>query len=194
MRSADPRLDQGQQPRAFGRRRLEVEPRIERVDRQPQRLQHQERRLVDGIGRAVAVGQPRGAEAPHRETEEIAQGDERGFVGASPWRPRLADMNRRAFLFAGAGASPAAGTGRSAARAAGRIQVIYVGGWDCPYCTVWKNEYKKGWVDSPEYKQVAWIEVDVPHLREAYQERYWPGELAAMLRAAAEASRARRAS
>ena len=64
--------------------------------------------------------------------------------------------------------------------AAGRIQVVYVGGWDCPYCIVWKNEYKKGWVDSPYYKQVEWTEVDVPHLREAYQERYWQGKLLAI--------------
>ena len=85
-------------------------------------------------------------------------------------------MNRRDFLFAG-GTLPLLPVSASAA---GRIQVVYVGGWDCPYCTVWKNEYMKGWVDSAWYKQVEWTEVDVPHLREAYQERYWPGELQAI--------------
>ena len=45
-----------------------------RVDRQAQRLQHHEGRLVDGIGRAVAVGQPRGPEASHREPEEVTAG------------------------------------------------------------------------------------------------------------------------
>ena len=85
-------------------------------------------------------------------------------------------MNRRDFLFAGV-AVPLLS---AHALAAGRIQVVYVGGWDCPYCIVWKNEYKKGWVDSPYYKQVEWTEVDVPHLREAYQERYWQGELQAI--------------
>jgi hypothetical protein len=85
-------------------------------------------------------------------------------------------MNRRDFLFAGA-ALPLL---PAPALAAGRIQVVYVGGWDCPYCTVWKNEYKKGWVDSAYYKQVEWTEVDIPHLREAYQERYWQGELQAI--------------
>jgi len=24
---------------------------------------------------------------------------------------------------------------------------------------------------------VRWTEIDIPHLRDAYQERYWPGEL-----------------
>ena len=85
-------------------------------------------------------------------------------------------MNRRDFLFAGI-ALPLLPVSASAA---GRIQVVYVGGWDCPYCTVWKNEYKKSWVDSAYYKQVEWTEVDVPHLREAYQERYWQGELQAI--------------
>ena len=85
-------------------------------------------------------------------------------------------MNRRDFLFAGA-ALPLLPVSASAA---GRIQVVYVGGWDCPYFTVWKNEYKKSWVESAWYKQVEWTEVDVPHLREAYQERYWPGELQAI--------------
>ena len=46
-----------------------------------ERLQHQERRLVDGVGGAVTVGEPRRPEAPHREPEEITQGDQRGFVG-----------------------------------------------------------------------------------------------------------------
>ena len=58
---------------------LEVEPRRERVDRQAQRFQHHECRLVDGIGRAVAIGQARCLEASHREPEEVIQGDERGF-------------------------------------------------------------------------------------------------------------------
>ena len=75
----DPRLDQGHEPGLLGRGRHEVEPRVDPVDRQPKRLQHHEGGLVDGIGRAVAVGQPRGAETRYRELEEITQGDERGF-------------------------------------------------------------------------------------------------------------------
>ena len=67
------------------------------------------------------------------------------------------------------------------ARAAPALKVIYVGGWDCQPCTAWKNKYKAGWLASPEYKQVTWIEVDAPKLKEAYQERYWPGDLKPIL-------------
>jgi hypothetical protein len=89
-------------------------------------------------------------------------------------------MNRRAFFFASLATSLAAPLLIRPAVAAGSLQVVYVGGWDCPYCTVWKNQYKAGWVESPYYKQVQWIEVDVPHLREAYQPQYWKGELEAI--------------
>src|ERR1700761_7018885 len=90
-----------------------------------------------------------------------------------PWRPRLADMNRRALLFAGLGLPllPVA------ASAASTIEVVYVGGLDCPYCTMWKDKYKAEWLASPEYKQVTYVEVEPPKLREAYQERYWTGNL-----------------
>lgn len=86
-------------------------------------------------------------------------------------------MNRRAFLFAGlaASASPVS------ARAATGLKVVYVGGWDCEPCTRWKNAYKSAWLASPEFRQVTWIEVESPRLKEAYQERYWPGELKAVL-------------
>ena len=85
-------------------------------------------------------------------------------------------MNRRALLFAGL-LLPAA----HVAHAAPDVEVVYVGGWDCPYCVMWQNKYKAQWLASPEFKQVTWTEVDVPHLREAYQERYWPGDLKAVL-------------
>jgi len=93
-------------------------------------------------------------------------------------------MNRRDLLFAGLASSLLSATALVPAPvpalASGRIQVVYVGGADCPYCTVWKKEYQKGWLDSAYIKQVQWIEVDVPHLREAYQQRYWQGDLAAI--------------
>ncbi|MBM3650403.1 MAG: hypothetical protein FJX11_21720 [Alphaproteobacteria bacterium] len=65
--------------------------------------------------------------------------------------------------------------------AADPMKAIYVGGWDCPPCTAWKNKYKAGWVASPEYARITWIEVDAPKLKEAYQERYWPGDLKSVL-------------
>ena len=86
-------------------------------------------------------------------------------------------MNRRAFVFA----SLVTATLPGAVRAASDIKVIYVGGRDCPYCILWENKYKAGWLASPEFRQVTWIEVDPPHLREAYEEQHWPGELKAVL-------------
>ena len=90
-------------------------------------------------------------------------------------------MNRRAFVFASLVAFLAASTALGSARAAADIKVIYVGGWDCPPCTAWKNANKATWIASPEFRQVTWIEVDAPKLKEAYQERYWPGELKPIL-------------
>lgn len=86
-------------------------------------------------------------------------------------------MNRRAFLVAGLLASTALGS----ARAASEVKVIYVGGWDCQPCAQWKNKYKAAWLASPEFARVTWIEVDAPKLKEAYQERYWPGDLRPIL-------------
>jgi hypothetical protein len=86
-------------------------------------------------------------------------------------------MNRRAFLFAGL-ALPVLPV---AASAASGVEVIYVGGLDCPYCTMWKDKYKAEWLASPEYKKVTYIEVDSPKLREAYQDRFWPGDLKEIL-------------
>jgi hypothetical protein len=83
-------------------------------------------------------------------------------------------MIRRAFLIASLLASIAP---LGAARATSDLTVIYVGGWDCPPCTQWKNTQKARWLASPEYKQVTWVEVESPKLKDAYKERYWPADL-----------------
>jgi hypothetical protein len=91
-------------------------------------------------------------------------------------------MNRRAFLFASLaafGVDKVATSG--AAQAASGLQVIYVGGWDCPPCRHWRTAYEAKWLASPEFKRVTWTEVEAPRLKEAYRERYWPGELRAVL-------------
>jgi len=90
-------------------------------------------------------------------------------------------MNRRAFVFASIAASWAASAALGPAQAASDIKIIYVGAWDCPPCTQWKNTHKAKWLASPEFQQVTWIEVDPPKLKEAYQERYWPGDLKPIL-------------
>lgn len=86
-------------------------------------------------------------------------------------------MDRRALLFTGLAAALAA----PAAHASADIKVIYVGGWDCPPCTNWKNAHKATWLASPEHRRVTYVEVDAPRLKEAYQERYWPGDLKPIL-------------
>ena len=67
-------IDQGEQSRPLGRGRPQVQVGIEPIDRQAQRFQHQERRLVAGVGRAVAIGQPRGAKAARRRSERFHPG------------------------------------------------------------------------------------------------------------------------
>ena len=86
-------------------------------------------------------------------------------------------MNRRTFVVVGV----LAGSMPPSARAASVLEVIYVGGLDCQPCMAWKNKYKARWLASPEYRQVTWIEVESPKLKEAYQERFWPGELKLVL-------------
>lgn len=85
-------------------------------------------------------------------------------------------MNRRVLIFAGLGTFAA-----PSAHAAPDIKVIYVGGWDCQPCLVWKNKYKAEWLASTEFRKVTWIEVEAPKLKEAYQDRYWPGDLKPVL-------------
>jgi hypothetical protein len=86
-------------------------------------------------------------------------------------------MNRRAFVFA----SLAASTSLAPANAASGLKVVYVGGWDCQPCTTWKNAQKAKWLASPEFSKVTWIEVESPKLKEAYQARFWPGDLKPIL-------------
>ena len=87
-------------------------------------------------------------------------------------------MNRRAFLIACLLAATSCGGRRARAS---DLTVIYVGGWDCPPCTQWKNTQKPRWLASPEFHKVTWVEVESPKLKDAYQERYWPADLRPVL-------------
>jgi len=85
-------------------------------------------------------------------------------------------MQRRTFVIGGtllASASPAG--------AASNVVVIYVGGWDCPYCITWKNQSRADWLASDTAKRVRYVEVEAPSLKQAYQERYWPDDLLPVL-------------
>jgi hypothetical protein len=86
-------------------------------------------------------------------------------------------MNRRAFVFAGLAASATPGR----AHAAADLQVIYVGGQDCPPCRRWRTTYEAHWLASPEFRRVTWYEIEPRHLKEAYQERHWPEPLRPVL-------------
>ena len=88
-------------------------------------------------------------------------------------------LTRRLALLATTGLA-GAGFARTAT-AAGSLQVVYVGGWDCAPCATWKKRYKADWLASPEFTRVTWIEVESPKLKDAYQERYWPDELRPVL-------------
>ena len=69
----------------------------------------------------------------------------------------------------------------SQAKAADSIRVIYIGGKDCAPCANWKQRYRADWLASAEYKRVIYTEVESPKLKEAYQERYWQGDLKPIL-------------
>jgi hypothetical protein len=88
-------------------------------------------------------------------------------------------LSRRTIILGAAGHMVLAAPFASSAEAP--IRVIYVGGLDCRPCETWKKKYKADWLASPEYRQVTWIEIESPKLKEAYQERFWPGALRPVL-------------
>ena len=88
-------------------------------------------------------------------------------------------LSRRSLLVTAVAGAASAAT--LPAGAAGPIKVVYVGGWDCEPCTIWKKRYKADWLASPDFAKVKWVEVESPKLKEAYQERYWPDDLRPVL-------------
>jgi hypothetical protein len=90
-------------------------------------------------------------------------------------------MNRRGFLFASLAASPALSGALGTARAASEIQVIYIGGQDCPPCQRWRTNAHPRWLASSEFQKVSYFEIEPVNLRNAYDERSWPRGLRAVL-------------
>ena len=80
-------LDQIGEALALGQDEPGVEERIELVDRKLQGLEHDEGRLVEGIGRAVAIDEAGSVETADREAEEVADRDEfrHGRSGEGAW-------------------------------------------------------------------------------------------------------------
>jgi peptide chain release factor 3 len=81
LAALDPLVDDGGEPGPFRPGEPGVQPGVELVDGQTQRLQDQEGRLVQRRRRAMAIGQFRRVEAAHRMAEEIADGEQ--FVAGS---------------------------------------------------------------------------------------------------------------
>ena len=74
----DARVDQRNQLRPLGADKARVEEGFERVDRQLEAFQHDERGFVDRVGRAVAVSQLGGVEPADGVAEEIADSQKGG--------------------------------------------------------------------------------------------------------------------
>ena len=86
-------------------------------------------------------------------------------------------MNRRALLFV----SLTVPTVMSTARAASDIDVIYIGGQDCPPCQRWRSTHHNRWLASSDFQKVDWFEIEPVHLKDAYDERNWPRALRPVL-------------
>jgi hypothetical protein len=90
-------------------------------------------------------------------------------------------MNRRAFLFASLAVTTGLAATLGPASAGPDVQVIYIGGQDCPPCQRWRSSQQPRWLASPEFQKVAWFEIEPINLRDAYDERSWPRALRAVL-------------
>jgi hypothetical protein len=84
-------------------------------------------------------------------------------------------MNRRFLLASGA----VWATGMAQANAQSSVVVVNVNAWDCPICTSWANNEKAKWLASKP-AQVDYIEINSRSIRQAYDDKYWPGNLLAV--------------
>ncbi len=76
-RSRGAALDHVQHGVDFGRAQTRVEERLQQIERQMQRVQHQISGFVVGIGRAVTERQLGLVEARHCEAQQVANGGKR---------------------------------------------------------------------------------------------------------------------
>ena len=85
-------------------------------------------------------------------------------------------MKRRA-LIAAALATLAPGT----VRAGSRIELVYIGARECPYCALWTRRDKPALLASPMFKRLTFIEIEPRRIRDAYNPRHWPARLVPIL-------------
>jgi hypothetical protein len=63
-----------------------------------------------------------------------------------------------------------------------QLILINIHAWDCPPCIRWHNTERKKWESSSLYKQVRYVEIDSPTIRQAYDSKYWPADLHPLLK------------
>jgi len=64
---------------------------------------------------------------------------------------------------------------------AGNIQLVYIGGRDCPWCVKWMKEQKPALLTSPLYKKLRYVEIETAKMRASYDARNWPQHLVTIL-------------
>ena len=78
MRVSDALIDDLSQRLPFSGQKTAIQPRLELIDRQMQRMQDKECRLVECRGRAVTVNQPGRVEAADGISQPVAHGNDLG--------------------------------------------------------------------------------------------------------------------
>jgi hypothetical protein len=69
-------------------------------------------------------------------------------------------------------------TARSGAKHdATSITVVYVGAEDCAPCRVWRRDRLPAFLESPEFKRLAYREVTSPKLFDLLNDEHWPDDL-----------------
>jgi hypothetical protein len=81
----------------------------------------------------------------------------------APFRHFAAAAAFALLAFAASGAHAAAAKSCDAAPPAATL--VYLGAWDCPYCTKWKAEERPKFTGSAEAKRIALRELDTPRLK-----------------------------
>ncbi len=62
-----------------------------------------------------------------------------------------------------------------------RIELVYIGARECPYCALWRRREQPDLVASPMFKQISFTEIEPRRIRDAYNPRYWPARLLPIL-------------
>ena len=86
-------------------------------------------------------------------------------------------MKRRSLLLASAASVASA----RAIAAPNVIQLVYVGGRDCPACAEWVRDTRPRFLASSLYKKVRYVEIETAKMRAAYDVSNWPDDLVTTL-------------